>query len=161
MLPQECITIWNNNRPETGSHPDGALKDNLQSAFASFLIRQHEKTRPFEVDSMGVPREEPKTSEETQDRVAYDTTLRQMRIFQECPEGMQRMHETRLGPDSDVMLICFRTAKRSKGKQLAMALQALYENDVFAKEGITYRNDYAPKGRELEALEALLSKMRR
>ena len=74
---------------------------------------------------------------------------------------MQRMYEIRLGPESEVMSIRFRTGRSAKGKQLAMALQALYESDFFAKEGITYRNDYAPKGKELRALESLLSKMRR
>ena len=48
-----------------------------------------------------------------------------------------------------------------KGKQLALASQALYESDVFARAGVTYRNDYAPKGRELRALEDLPNKIRK
>ena len=109
---------------------------------------------------MGVPLNDPATEEEN-DRVAYETTLKQLQIFQDNVEGMQRMYEIRLGPESEVMLICFRTSKAAMGKQLAMALQAFYESDVFAKEGVTYRNDYALKGKELTALECLLAKMRR
>ena len=110
---------------------------------------------------MGVPLADPVGEEDTQERIAYETILKQPRVFQDNVEGMQRMYEIRLGPEADVMLICFRTSKSTKGKQLAMALQALYESDVFAKEGVTYRSDYAPKGKELKALESLLAKMRR
>ena len=80
-------------------------------------------------------------------------------------EGNSRGHAapygTQRGPDSDKTILVFRTAKTAKGKQLALATQAPYENDTFARNGINYRNDYAPKGRELKALEDLLNKMQK